>query len=868
MVDPSLPTARAVRDQKLPGNFGKPRSLRFELAIVVIVSLAVLAPGIWSYSLVDPWETHYGEVGRMMLQDHDWVHMDWPQDGEGFRSKPVLTFWLMASGMRAMGLAADGGYSGELEHDARTMIAIRLPFVLFAVLGLVLMWWMLARLVNRRLAWLALLVVGSTPFFCLVARQGIPDMPLCACVMGAIAMFAMAMEDGERPLEPLARVGPFELDARHALFLVVGGFVVVQAIYYVVYFTASPQLAVARVAMKPALMFALWMGLSLVALSRDGWLAVRTLLLFVPIGGVIALARGNAIGHGPPGRSLYAIIRDDYLAHWERHALDRYVVRALAFLPVWALGGSWRDTDRAANRVLGMAPIATTRQVYLLWCYALLGVSILAKGPPGIGVVGLVGVFYVILHAKWRALYDGRFELKRGLILMIVVALPWHVAMFLKDGARFIDEYVMTHIMNRGLVGVDNSPGTFEHYTQQLGNGMWLWAALLPAAVAATIARARTDTREGRVRFLVALWAIVAVFFFSIVQTKFHHYILPAVPALGILVAFFLDDILAGRDRLHPLYAALGIGIVVLVARDLIWDPARWIHMFVFRYDRPWPTAEPWAVDPSDGFIGLAIIACAAIAVAALPWRRVGVAALGAAALAICLWSLHVYMPLAGTHWGMREAVHGYYANRTIYGEKLVYFGGGELAAEWADVGNTWTFDTFVPDTLHVGQPMTITVQLNKPDNERVSVETIALVGSVTQIGDHSVEVTFAPGERAKIDVRKYGAERGRPPLHVVDADRLIAWQLYWRGENFWSGDEIWGWLPENKTAFVKTDSVEFGKYMQDRTKAPLGRRYFMVTEAGRALSVRSMLPTPRARDSFEVLDTTSNKFTMVAFWL
>ena len=96
----------------------------------------------------------------------------------------------------------------------------------------------------------------------------------------------------------------------------------------------------------------------------------------------------------------------------------------------------------------------------------------------------------------------------------------------------------------------------------------------------------------------------------------------------------------------------------------------------------------------------------------------------------------------------------------------------------------------------------------------------------------------------------------------------MIAWQLYWRGENFWSGDEIVGPIPDMKTAFVKTDNVEFTKYINDRTRAPLGRRYFIVTEAGRITSVRSMLPTQRARDSFEVIDTSSNKFSIAAFYL
>src|SRR5262245_61788872 len=143
------------------------RRLAIELAVVTAVSLAALAPGISSYSLVDPWETHYGEVGRMMRQEHDYVHLRWHGTNasgaadEGFVSKPVLSFWMIAAGMTAVGVGRDGGYSGEMVESSRTMLALRAPFVVSAVLGLVLMWWMLARLVDRRTAWLALLVVGS-----------------------------------------------------------------------------------------------------------------------------------------------------------------------------------------------------------------------------------------------------------------------------------------------------------------------------------------------------------------------------------------------------------------------------------------------------------------------------------------------------------------------------------------------------------------------------------------------------------------------------------------------------------------------------------------------------------------------------------
>jgi len=176
-----------------------------------------------------------------------------------------------------------------------------------------------------------------------------------------------------------------------------------------------------------------------------------------------------------------------------------------------------------------------------------------------------------------------------------------------------------------------------------------------------------------------------------------------------------------------------------------------------------------------------------------------------------------------------------------------------------------------VPDTLQVGQPMTLRLQVNKAADERMTEQELSLIGTATKITDHAVEVAFAPGERAKLDpliARGTTGPRGRPAVRVVDADRLLAWQLYWRGENFWSGDEIWGYPPEMKTAFVKTDNAEFTKYINDRTRAPLGRRYFVITEASRITSVRALLPTQRGRDSFEVLDTTSNKFSLAAFTL
>src|SRR5262249_36488127 len=153
------------------------------------------------------------------------------------------------------------------------------------------------------------------------------------------------------------------------------------------------------------------------------------------------------------------------------------------------------------------------------------------------------------------------------------------------------------------------------------------------------------------------------------------------------------------------------------------------------------------------------------------------------------------------------DAMRAYYDHRTIYGEKLVYFGLGELYDDWHGADDHRAFETHVPGALQVGQPMTVTVEVRGARDERITEREIILVGAVTALGDHRVELALAHGERDRLAPLLAGgatAPRGRAPIHVVDADRLIAWQSFWRGENFWSTEEIWGPLPELKSTFNK----------------------------------------------------------------
>jgi 4-amino-4-deoxy-L-arabinose transferase-like glycosyltransferase len=768
---------------------------RYELAVVAVISLAILVSGLWAHSLIDPWETHYGEVARRILQDDDWVHLHW--QNESFRSKPVLTPWLIGAGMDAFGVARDGGYSGELIASDLVVFAVRLPFALFGALGLVMTWWMLARLVSRRVAWLAFGIIASCPLYLLVARQAITDMPMVAALMGAVACFAMSVHRGEQPLEPWTRRGRLRFDAHHVLVACLAAFTLWQAAYYAVYFASSPRLAPGLRVWQPGLLLC---------------------------GGMVLV---------------------------------------LAGFTVWTF----------------LARPVTRGRVWMYWFYLLVGVSVLAKGPPGIGLAGAICLLYIVLTGRWRLLL--RLEIPRGILVTALVALPWHLAMYFKDGRAYVKEYVFIHMLDRLAKPEFGHGGSFDYYSSVLGAGMWPWAALLPAALVAILARRHVLARGGErdvqadMRLLVGIWAIVGAALFAITRTKFQYYILPVVPALAMLIAFWLDDVLAGRGGRVLLAALFGAVMSLLITRDLVGQPEQLIELFTYGYGRPWPGGEPWFVDVSAPIFGIGIAAAAALALFALPWRRVcvaGVIGLFAAALGFSLWASNDYMAEAAPHWGQRELHRTYYRLRTIHGVEIKYWSLRDLADQWAGGDAPLEVRSVLPDGFRPGLPMT--VRLLVP-GAGVPGDMIELRGQVATADpdDDRFAIAIAAAERGKLtDLvargRKQSRGRARRPWMQVDADRLIAWQLNWRGENFWSAGEIDGETEETRTVFGLPYSAD--KVAVEYLKKPgrQGRTYFLISEAGRAAGLRSQLPTRRARDTVETVDTSCNKFTLQRFTL
>ncbi len=750
-----------------------PRPIRWsELALAFAAACALLLPGLWGHTLIDPWEGHYAEVGRRILLDHDWVHLHWA--GEVFRSKPALTPWLIAAGLRLHGLGSS--WSGEMVSTPLVMWAVRLPFALFAAGGLLAVWAMLARLVSRRAAWLGLFCLAGMPFYLLVGRQAITDMPMVATTTGALALLALAVCDGEAPLCRW-RAG---LTAHHAVLAAIGVVVGAQVVYMTSYFVVRPAPGVG----VPLRHLALWMSL-------------------------------------PFALGLAAVV-------------------ALT-CAVW--------------------PARRRRDAYLLAGYALLGVGVLGKGPPGAALAFVVCALYIVATGRWRLLRELR--LIEGALVALLVAAPWHLAMWMREGQLFLHEYFVYNWFQRAEEGVHqvNRPGsgTLSYYLHVLGLGMWPLVAAVPASLLSA-ARTRPRTPADHVRLLALLWAVAGLVLFTAFRTKFHHYVLPAVPGFAVLVALWLDDVAAGRARLVPPLIIAGVAIGALVTWEIAGHQERIIELFIYRYDRPWPSAAPWHVNLSRELWACGIAsATAALGLCVPRWRRVAPIAVAAVACATSLYLANRYMTAAGPHWGQRHLQRTYYRERAIHGALLHYAAAADLAGDWPAGDRDLVLETFVPDELSVGAPMTITVEAGD--------RRVALAGRVRAITGHRVHVLLPGAETARARALAPGGARSDagPAWTQLEADRLIAFDLFWRSEIFWTGGELRGHTADARTEFRPGEDAGLRTYLARPDSR--GRRFFAITVRGGENRLRAMLPTS-ARPSLTIEDGTSNKYVLVSFEL
>jgi 4-amino-4-deoxy-L-arabinose transferase-like glycosyltransferase len=254
----------------------------------------------------------------------------------------------------------------------------------------------------------------------------------------------------------------------------------------------------------------------------------------------------------------------------------------------------------------------TTRERTSWWglitSYAAMGMAVLAKGPIGVllpsATIGLftlaslsandssrlppaqggllAGVWRLFARAArmfhprhaWAAIR--RLHPLMGLVIVFAVAGPWYVLVGLRTDGAWLAGFFGKHNLGRFLQPLEHHRGPFFYYLVAIFIGFFPWSLFLgPGAIYVRSQFAGDRATHDRWRLLIA-WVVAYVGFFSLAATKLPSYIVPAYPALALIVGASIDAWLKGEYRVPLLLlrtawtSLLLVGVAFIVALPII----------------------------------------------------------------------------------------------------------------------------------------------------------------------------------------------------------------------------------------------------------------------------------------------------------
>ena len=204
----------------------------------------------------------------------------------------------------------------------------------------------------------------------------------------------------------------------------------------------------------------------------------------------------------------------------------------------------------------------------LLCGWGIVALGILTKGPVAPVVVGGAALGLKLLGGRpWP--WPGR-RLVAGLALLLVICLPWVVAVQVATHGDFLRVAIGHHVIDRATHPLEGHRGPVWYYLATLPASFFPWALLGFGAIFDLIRRARDP--ESRP---LLLWLLIPFALFTATATKLPHYTLPAYPALALALGRITAE--ARRPRWWGwaaaasglLALALGIGLAVGAQRAL-----------------------------------------------------------------------------------------------------------------------------------------------------------------------------------------------------------------------------------------------------------------------------------------------------------
>ncbi|HTC40391.1 MAG TPA: glycosyltransferase family 39 protein [Candidatus Acidoferrales bacterium] len=206
-----------------------------------------------------------------------------------------------------------------------------------------------------------------------------------------------------------------------------------------------------------------------------------------------------------------------------------------------------------------------------------LGLAVLAKGPAAI----VLSAGSVLLWAAFTKRWNDAFRCLHPLAIasFCLTALPWYILCAHRN-PDFFRIFIIEHNFKRFLTPEFQHIQPFWFYIPVILLALLPWTVSAAPLVVTAKLLPGPDSWLNSSRLFFACWAVFPIVFFTLSKSKLPGYILPSIPALGLLMAHSVSlcirKILPGerwiRIATGSTFIAFGIlGIVQIERIDLAW---------------------------------------------------------------------------------------------------------------------------------------------------------------------------------------------------------------------------------------------------------------------------------------------------------
>jgi 4-amino-4-deoxy-L-arabinose transferase-like glycosyltransferase len=194
-----------------------------------------------------------------------------------------------------------------------------------------------------------------------------------------------------------------------------------------------------------------------------------------------------------------------------------------------------------------------------LFVYIFLSLGFLTKGPIAVIIPAATCLLWMLRN---RRLKIAEICLLPGMLVFIIISLPWYLAVFLAHGWTYIAPFFLSDNLGRFASETLGPSRGFFYYFSIYATDFFPWSFLALFAAFRLWAGRKDEAPIKNLSFgLLLIWCLLTFALFSFSKNKQEYYIAPIYPAAAIIISGVLEKSLRRKSSSMPLQEASATGL-------------------------------------------------------------------------------------------------------------------------------------------------------------------------------------------------------------------------------------------------------------------------------------------------------------------